>query len=103
MVNVPLRYLIIIFTRVHNLQRGEVTKWGVDEINNVGLPQEDGSGLRTEDLVEMTDCQGAGYGVNTPEEIGKVKRLHVVVVSLSERPVDSLILTGDLKIKDFFK
>ena len=23
--------------------------------------------------------------------------------SLSERPVDSLILTGDLKIKDFFK
>ena len=24
-------------------------------------------------------------------------------ISLSERPVDSLILTGDLEIKDFFK
>ena len=78
MVNIPLRYLIIIFTRIHNLQCGEVTKWGVDEINKmlryVGLQQEDGSGLRTEDLVEMTDCQGAGYGVNTPGEIGKVNR-----------------------------
>ena len=39
----------------------------------VGLQQEDGSGLRTEDLVEMIDCQGAGYGVNRPEEIGESK------------------------------